>query len=167
MKKVFILLLSLTIFSFVRAQVAPAEPPYKRFPKLPPFTLLGVDSQSFTREDLQKHKKTLIMYFSPECDHCKHQTEDMLKDIDKLKEIQIVMTTYDPFEEMATFYRSYNLAKYPNIKVGRDTKYFFGPFYQFHRLPYQALYDEKGKLITTFAGNIEIDKMAKAFDKKN
>lgn len=167
MKNVFILLLSLTIFSSARAQGVPAEAPYKRFPTLPPFTLLGVDSSTFTRDDLPKHKKTLIMYFSPECDHCKHQTEDMLKEMNRLKGIQIVMATYQPFEEITAFYKNYNLAAHPNIKIGRDIKYFFAPYYQLMNLPYLALYDAKWDLITTFEGNASVDKLVKAFGKKN
>lgn len=142
------------------------EPTYKRFPTLPPFSLLGIDSSTvITRDDLPKHRKTLIMYFSPDCDHCQHQTEDLLKKMEQLKKINIVMATYQPFEDMVAFYKRYNIGSYPNIKIGRDTKYFFAPFYQLRNLPYLALYDAKWNLITTFEGNASVDKLMKAFKK--
>jgi hypothetical protein len=90
----------------------------------------------------------------------------MLKSIDQLKNIQIVMVTYQPFEEMVAFYQEYHLDKYANIKIGRDTRFFFVPYYRIRDLPYMALYDAKGKLIRSFEGNTSIDKIVKAFDKK-
>lgn len=160
-------LLLLTAITHIRAQVS-QEPTYKRFPTLPLFTLLGIDSSTIiTRDDLPKHRRTLIMYFSPDCDHCQHQTEDMLKKIEQLKKINIVMATWQPFEDMVAFYKRYNIGSYPNIVIGRDTKYFFAPFYQLRNLPYLALYDAKRNLITTFEGNASVDKLLKAFDKKN
>jgi hypothetical protein len=85
---------------------------------------------------------------------------------DKLKKIQIVMATYQPFDEMADFYTKEHLASYPNIKLGRDTKFALVPFYRMRNLPYQALYDKNGKLITTFEGNVKIEKMLEAFNGK-
>jgi len=136
-----------------------------RFPTIPPFTLIKVDSTEMTRNDIHKNRQTMIMYFSPECSHCQHQTEDMLAEMDKLKNTEIVMVTYEKFEDMTAFYEKYQIAKYPNIKMGRDTKFFFVPFYRMQNLPYMALYDKKGNLITTFEGNHKIDKLAKAFSK--
>ena len=30
----------------------------------------------------------MVMFFSPECDHCKHQTRDILEVSDKFKDIE-------------------------------------------------------------------------------
>lgn len=166
MKRLFaVVSILLAAITYTHAQT-PTEPAYKRFPSVPPFTLLGIDSSStITRDDLPKHRKTLIMYFSPDCDHCKHQTEDMLKRIEDFKKVNIVMATYQPFEDMVAFYKDYKLANYPNIKVGRDSKYFFAPFYQVRNLPYLALYDAKGNLITTYEGTTKVDKLLANFGK--
>ena len=136
---------------------------YLRYPTIPPFTLLKTDSTDLTRDDLTKHKKTMIMFFSPDCDHCKHQTKDMLANMDKFKDVEILMATYQPFEEMQAFYNDNHIANYPNIKMGRDTKYFFVPFYKMNSLPFLALYNSKGKLLTTFEGTTPIEKLTEAF----
>jgi thioredoxin-related protein len=156
-------ILFLVMASGVAAQADSLKPPYLRFPTIPPFTLLKVDSSKLTREDLSKNKKTLIMYFSPDCDHCKHQTDSMLARIKMFQDIQIVMATYQPLDEMRKFYKDYKIAKYQNIKVGRDTQFFFPPFFKIVNLPYMILYDQKGKLITTFEGSTPIGKLADAF----
>jgi thioredoxin-related protein len=140
-------------------------PAYKKYPSVPPFTLLQADSTLFTKNDLKK-QPTIIMYFSPTCDHCQHQWADMVKRKEDLQQFQIVMATYQPFEEMAEFYEKEQIASYPNIHVGRDEKYFLPPFYRMQSLPYLALYDKQGNLITTFEGNVKIDKLLDAFKKK-
>lgn len=144
-----------------------AEPAFKRFPSVPPINLLKVDSTTLTKADLKKNQQTMIMYFSPACEHCQHQTEDMIRRMDDLKDIQIVMATYSPMGELNDFINRYNLSNYPNIITGRDTKYMLQPFYKIAGLPYQALYDVKDSLITTFEGNVKIDKLLTAFKKKD
>jgi peroxiredoxin len=147
-------------------QTDSVSPAYLRFPTVPPFQLLQVDSAStFTKDDLKKNQQVLLMYFSPDCEHCQHQTEDILQDIKAFKKIQIVMATYQPFESMKSFYDKYGLAKY-NIHVGRDTKFILPPFFKIKSLPFMALYDKKGNLITTFEGNQKVNKILRAFGKE-
>ena len=149
------------------ADQAGAEPPFKRFPTLPPFHLLKLDSTTYlTKEDVKKNRRTIIMYFSPDCDHCKHQTESILADFSKFKDIEIIMATYQPMEELKEFNEHYRMAEHSNIKMGRDEKFFLPPFYKIRSLPYLALYDKKGNLITTFEGTQKIDTILAAFDKK-
>jgi thiol-disulfide isomerase/thioredoxin len=163
MKYLLIILLAFTSL-LVSAQSDSLQPPYKRFPTLPPFDLLALDSaSSVTKETIQKDKPVLIMFFSPDCDHCKHQMEDMLKDMKPFDDIEIVLATFQPFEQIKTFYQKYELSKYKNVYIGRDTKYFLPPFYRMYNLPYLALYNSKGDLITTFEGNVKPDKLIKAF----
>ncbi len=166
MKKIPVLILLLFSLAKLFAQTDTIEPAYKRFPNIPPFTLTAPDSSSVTRDNLAKHKKVLIMFFSPDCDHCQHQTEDIIKKMDDFKNIEIVMATYQPFEELVAFYNKYELAKYTNIKIGRDGNYFFPPFYNMKSLPYLALYNKKGELITTYEGNRRPDVILKAFNGK-
>ena len=166
-RPVLLLLISCLAITSLKAQDESAEAPYKRFPTVPPFNLLSIDSSThITKDDLHRHTKTLIMYFSPDCDHCQHQTKEMLAKMDKFKGIQIIMATYQPFEEMVTFYKEYGLANYSNIKIGRDTKFFFVPYYHINNLPYLALYDVKGNLIKTFEGTTPVDKLVNNFKKK-
>lgn len=140
-------------------------PAFKKNPILPPISLVQVDSSILT-VDMLKHQPTLVMVFSPSCDHCKHQWEDMVKHKDQLKNIQIVMATFQPFEEMEEFYKTEKVASYPNIKMGRDEKFTLLSFYRMTQLPFQALYDKKGKLITSFESNVPVDKVLAAFAAK-
>lgn len=143
------------------------EPAYKRYPTLPPFSLLTTDSTILTKDNLAKDKPTMIMYFNPGCDHCQHQVEDMMAHKEDLKQLQIVMATYAPMNELADFIAKYKLAELPNLKAGRDTKYMLQPFFKISGLPYQALYSADSKLITTYEGNVKVDTLLTAFKKKD
>jgi thioredoxin-related protein len=142
------------------------QAPYLKNPGILPFKILQVDSTHFyTKDDIKKNRKVLIIFFSPDCEHCKHQTKDILADFDKFKDIEIVMATFQPFEEMKSFYYYFKIGDHPNILMGRDEKYMFQPFYNFRSLPFLALYDKKGQYITRFEGNQKVETILNAFAK--
>jgi thiol-disulfide isomerase/thioredoxin len=165
MKTLFLLPLflfaGLTCFSQRDSTLAP---PYKRFPTIPPLRLLKVDSTTyFTKNDLKRNEPVLIILFNPDCDHCKHEIEGILNDIDEFKGIQILLTTMMPFDLMKSFYEKYDLQKFDNIVVGRDFQYILPSFYQIRFMPYLAMYDKKGNLLTTFEGTMKIQDLVNVF----
>jgi cytochrome oxidase Cu insertion factor (SCO1/SenC/PrrC family) len=162
-KNALFIFFALVTFGQLAAQHSPSQPPYLRFPIIPQFTLITADSGTVTKNDLKKNRNTLLMYFSPTCDHCQVQTDSMVAEMSKLKDVQILMATYSPISEMKAFYEERALAKYGNILMGYDSKYFFPPFYKMGSLPFMALYDKKGNFITSFHGNTSIDKIVAAF----
>ena len=178
MKKIilFSCLFFVAIFSFCQqdsVRISPPHdqqdsaisvPPYLRFPTVPPFKLLEVDSSSyFAKKDLKKNEPVLIMLFNPDCDHCKHETEEIIKNIDQLKDVRIVMATMMPFDMMKSFYEKYDLQRFENIIVGEDFQYTLSSFYQIHFMPYLAMYNKKGNLLSTFEGSMKIEDLINVF----
>jgi thioredoxin-related protein len=102
----------------------------------------------------------MLVVFSPQCEHCQHETEEMIKHFDWFENTTIVMATMMPFDSMMAFREKYKLADYKNIIVGQDTQYFLPPFFQMGSLPFLAFYDKKGKLISIFEGTMPIEKVA-------
>ncbi|HEY8388396.1 MAG TPA: redoxin domain-containing protein [Parasegetibacter sp.] len=154
------LICSVTVF----AQDEPEEPAYKRFPIVPKFEILATDSVSIiTRDDFKKNKPVLIMYFSPDCDHCQDQVSDILKNVDKLKNVQILLTSYQPLEKIRAFKEKNQLDKYPNIFIGRDTQYFIPSFFDVANLPFLAFYDKKQNLLFAHEGNVKPAKILNVF----
>lgn len=130
--------------------------PYKRFPTVPPFELTKEDGKTkISKSNLKKNQPVVVMFFSPDCDHCQHQTEDIIKNISALKEVQIVMATYQPLETLMAFKQKYGLEKYPNILVGRDTQYFLPSFFGVKSLPFLAFYNKKWDLLSVHQGNLK------------
>lgn len=165
MKKIFLLasFISIAFLSFCQ-QDSTQVPPFKRFPTVPPFKLLETDSSTyFTKYDLPKNKPVLIIVFNPDCEHCQHETEQIIQNIDHLKNIQIVMATMMPFDMMKSFYEKYDLKRFENITVGKDMQYMLPSFFQMHFMPYLAMYNKKGNLLTTFEGSMKIDDLISTF----
>ena len=163
------LVYALVLFCFAAtasAQNNPVLPAYKRFPTVPALQLLLSDSSKYTREDLPKKKPVLIMLFSPDCDHCQHEAEQMVAQKELLKDIQIVMVTTYPLEKLKAFAETYGLTQMDNVVMAKDPFYLLPSFYQMRMFPFMALYDKKGKLIATFEGNVAIDRVLAAFNER-
>ncbi|NOT50506.1 MAG: redoxin domain-containing protein [Chitinophagaceae bacterium] len=160
MKKRPLLLVSLIISITTLSQTDSIQPPYKKFPNFPPVKLLLVDSTTGTiKDDLPKKKAVMLMLFSPDCDHCQHETEEIVKNIEKFEKVTIVMITTRPYADMMAFRERYGLAQYKNIIMGQDPQFFLFSFYNVRNLPFLAFYDKKGELISVFAGSMPMEKV--------
>ena len=82
MKK-YLLLGALTLVMLsVYSQNDSTLAPYKRFPSFPPVTLLLPDSvQHNIKDELPKKLPVMLMIFNPTCEHCQHETEEIIKNI--------------------------------------------------------------------------------------
>ena len=162
-KNFFFLAFALLITQFTFAQADSTKPIYLRFPSIPQFTIYKAsDSTTFTREDLKKRKPTIFIIFSPDCEHCQHETEALIANIDKFKDAQIVMVEYLAYDEMKKFYTNYKIENYPNITMGRDAKFFLPIFFKVESLPAIYVYDKKGNFKQSFSGSVKMDKIAAA-----
>ena len=140
------------------------EPIYKRFPTVPPFSLLLNDSSTvFTEKNLKKGQAVFIDLFSPDCDHCQKATEELIDSIAKFKNIQIVMATTLSFDKMKSFYEKNQLGRFPNIIVGQDRELILPTIYRLKNFPFFAFYDKNGKLIDVAEGALPITKVLAYF----
>jgi len=129
---------------------------------LPDFKILLPDGKTnFYTDNLSKKKKTIIINFSPECEHCRHMTEELIKHIDQFKGTQIVMATTLPFEKMKLFYDEFQIINYPNIIMGRDELFFFSRYYKNQFLPGIAVYNKKRALLDFYDGGVKIEELVK------
>lgn len=162
MKK--LLLLSL-IFIMGKTLLAQADTSllYIKFPTVPPFSIIKVpDSTKFTKADLKRKKPVIIMGFSPDCEHCQHETKELIAHIDRFKNIQIVMISPLDYKYLQKFYDEYHLSQYPNITIGKDPSWFIGTFYGIRNFPAIYLYNKKGKFVRAFDGSVPVEKIADA-----
>ncbi len=151
---------SITAFSQHNHQIDTVPAPATRFKSFPPVKLLMPDSSTyFTKDVLHRKTPVLLMVFHPSCEHCQQETENITKNIDKFKGIQIVMSTMVPLFEMKVFMDKYKLASYENIIVAQDYTFFLPPYFQFNNLPFLAFYNKKKKLVSTFGGSLPVDKI--------
>jgi len=126
---------------------------------IPPYRILTKDSTYLTPANLKKNKPVMVVYFSPDCTHCQHFTEELKLRMDNeskssvktFRNTQIVMVTFTPLMNMKLFYVNFGLASYPNIVMGTEgSTYIVLRYYNVKNTPYIAVYDKKGKLIQGF-----------------
>lgn len=156
----------LLLASGVFAQTADTLSPARKTGVFPPFKFLLPDSVSaFKKTMLPAKRPVFLMVFNPACDHCKHETEELIGRIEDFRKIEVVMITMAPLAEIRAFVEQYGLAQYKNIVVAQDTQFTLPSFFQMRNFPYLAFYDRNLKLIDTFEGNLPMDKVLAKFGK--
>jgi thioredoxin-related protein len=132
---------------------------------IPPYKILTTDSAWATPANL-KHKKTVLIYFSPDCPHCQHLTMDMRQKIKQLGDAQVMMITWSnnyDIRAIKNFVRDFDLKKYPNIHVGTEGyTYLIQKYFKIETTPYVAVYGSNGKLSKAFRKQPEIGDVLKA-----
>ncbi|HSN61321.1 MAG TPA: thioredoxin fold domain-containing protein [Ferruginibacter sp.] len=159
-KQSFLLFVFSLLIMFAMAQET-ALPVYKRFPTVPPFKIVKVpDSIVYKKENLKKKKATMVIIFSPDCDHCQVATKDLLANAGLFKKVQIVMASSSSYESIRQFYNEYAIAQHPNIIMGMDLGNFFSTFYSIATFPSIFLYDKKGVFVQKFEGSVPFSTIA-------
>jgi thioredoxin-related protein len=159
MKKLILLLSFIIVALSSNAQTdAPGTP-------IPPYRILKTDSTWATPANL-KHRRTMLIYFSPDCPHCQHLTMDMRQKIKQFGDTQILMITWSnnyDIRAIKNFVRDFNLKKYPNIEVGTEGySYMIQKYFKIETTPYVAIYNSKGQLTKSFRKQPEVADLLKA-----
>lgn len=161
MKKLFILLLVNVFVLNGFSQTKEPQPPFKLNAPIPKFKIMNiVDSVAFTNENLDKNKKTIIIYFGPDCGHCTFFAKKLVDSISLLENTQIIMTSSFEFSHIRRFYDENKIASCPSITMGYDPNYFFATYYGVTQFPAAYIYNSKGNFVKNFQGEIGIQEMA-------
>jgi hypothetical protein len=119
--------------------------------KLPPFAIMQANGKIFRAYELPVRKPMVIIYFSPECDHCHILMKDFLKNEATFRRASVVMITHLAVGKVAQFVQRYALNKYPNVFVGTEgTWLFVKNYYKIIEMPFIALHDSNGSLVKIF-----------------
>lgn len=153
-----ILILALIATTFAgHAQKDTANNYVNKFLSIPDFKInTAPDSSFFGNEQLKKNEPFMIMFFSPDCDHCQKQTKDLLAYKNELKDLQIIMVSALSYNDSKNFYNEYGLASMPNVKLGTDPSYQMRKIYRLQTMPAMYVYDKNGTLAKAFVGNIGV-----------
>jgi thiol-disulfide isomerase/thioredoxin len=133
--------------------------PYFKNNGYPDIKLLLTDSSTiFTKADFPKDKTVVIIFFSPDCEHCQHTVKEMIPKMDSLSNLFMVWNgpSYLPLEQVKEFYTHYHLSDYSNIVMGKEMSYFMPLHYRIEITPYAAVY-KNGKFFTEFRKGIELE----------
>ncbi len=144
------------------AGCANAQMPYTPPLTIPPYHILTTDSVYVTPANLKKNKPVMIIYFAPDCSHCQHLMYEMKPKMKDFSNVQVIMVTFvKEMKAIRTFYRDFDLVKYPNFTVGTEGyTYVVQKYYQVATTPYIALYDKSGKMVKNYTKPPKIEELA-------
>jgi thiol-disulfide isomerase/thioredoxin len=124
--------------------------------KLPSFNILDKDSTVFSTQQIPEGQPLVLFYFSPYCPYCRAQMEDIIGNIESLKDIKFYMVTSFPYQDMVKFLKHYKVEKYPNISVGVDMQNYFSSYFDAKGVPATAIFNKEKKLNAFFMGQMDV-----------
>jgi cytochrome oxidase Cu insertion factor (SCO1/SenC/PrrC family) len=128
--------------------------------KMPSFSIVEPNGETFQSESLAKDKPILILYFSPECDDCLAFMHLFFNHITDFNDVSIVMITYLPINEAAGFIQKYHIDNYKNLVIGTEEHSLsVMKYYRIEHIPFAALYDKNGNLISLYQKEIPIKEL--------
>jgi thiol-disulfide isomerase/thioredoxin len=118
---------------------------------LPDFKVKLTDGSTFSSSALLHKKPLLVIYFAPDCEHCRALMEQLLPQMNAFKNVQILMVTFESLDDIAWFENHYQTKKYSNMKVGMEVPVFFlKNYYHLEHTPFTALFNKNGKLMVSY-----------------
>jgi thiol-disulfide isomerase/thioredoxin len=129
--------------------------------RLPPFRIMQSSGKVFRAEDLPMDKPIIIIYFSPECEHCETMMKEFFKNAAQFKEASVAMITYVAQDRVARFEKDYPVKKYANMYAGTEgTTFFVRDYFNISELPLEALYTKTGRFVLSFSREIPVQALA-------
>lgn len=130
--------------------------------KLPPFQMLLSNGKVFKAQHLPMGKPIIMVYFSPNCEHCETVTKQLVNNQAVLKKASIAMITYLSITDVNRFVKKFTLNQFDNIYVGTEGNSFFvRNYYKIKEMPFVALHNKNGDFIQSYSKEIDIKNLIK------
>ncbi len=130
--------------------------------KVPDFKMKLTDGSTFSTSQISHKKPLLIIYFAPDCEHCRTLMKELLSQMTAFKHTQILMATFESLDDIAWFENHFQTKKYPNIKVGMEVPVFFlKNYYHVEKTPFTALFNKNGKLMVSYKDYTPVSELMK------
>lgn len=134
--------------------------------KIPPFRIVLGNGKFFKAEQLPMGMPIIIVYFSPECDHCEVFTRELIKNQNTLKNVSIAMITYLPLENVNRFIKKFSLQRFCNIYVGTEGNSFFvRNYYEITDMPFAGFYTKNGDFVKSYSKDINFSDLVNKLQK--
>ena len=136
--------------------------------KVPAFRMSLSNGKLFHASSLPQGKPIIVIYFSPECDHCHILMKEWFKQAGNFRKASVAMITFLPLNSVALFEKEYNTKQHSNIITGTEgTTFLVRNYYKVLDLPFVALHDKNGNLVSTYSKDIPLNTLAAKLRKLN
>jgi thioredoxin-related protein len=129
--------------------------------KVPAFRMVLSSGKLFHASSLPQGKPIIVIYFSPECDHCHILMKEWFKQAGNFRKASVAMITFLPLNSVTLFEKEYNTKQHSNIIAGTEgTTFLVRNYYKVLDLPFVALHDKNGNLVSTYSKDIPLNTLA-------
>lgn len=123
--------------------------------KIPPVQLQLLDSVSYRSVDrIADGKPLVVLFFDPYCEFCQAEITGVINNIKSLSNIGICMVSAAPLSDLRSFAEKYQLEKYSNMVIGRDTGRTYVSYFNVRKVPHTTVYSKDRKLLKIFNSKI-------------
>ena len=123
--------------------------------KLPPFRIMQTNAQVFNATQLPIGKPIILIYFDPDCHDCQDFMGQLFSQIKSFQKASLALITNASINQVILFADKYKVSSYKNMVVGTEgSNAPIGNYYHFPPMPFVALYDKNGNLMTTYKKTI-------------
>jgi len=132
---------------------------------IPTFSVNDINGNSLTNHNLPEGNKVLV-YFNPDCEYCQAEMDELTKINKKHPDINWIMFTDKPLNEIKKFAEKYKLDKTKNITWCNDPKSEVYLKFAMTGIPYFLGYNSENKLVHRSTGAIKLEKILSNFNEK-
>jgi cytochrome oxidase Cu insertion factor (SCO1/SenC/PrrC family) len=133
-------------------------------PTVPNFIFYKLDGTPFSKNNLSKVTKNIIVFFDVTCSHCQKEIEGIGKNYKEFNGVSFYMVSLDESEAIKKFMSSYGRHLYNkrNVNLLQDKDKMFIPLFAPTKYPAVFLYSPQGTLIQYFGGETKVKDLIKA-----
>ncbi len=118
---------------------------------IPLFKIHETNGKVINSSSLINNKPVVLIYFSPDCEHCTTLLAKVFKQIDQFKKATIALVSFMPLTDVAAFEKLYHTNQYKNMIVGTEEPVLFVKnLYNLESTPFTMLFNKAGKLIVSY-----------------
>lgn len=127
---------------------------------LPQFQFITIQNQPYTKQNLiDTLGNVIIELFSPDCEHCQYMAQSIVKNNEKLKDVEIIMVTpFGDSSSIAQFAQNYGINTIGNVHLLLDSKGDFFKIFGNSIVPSFYIY-KNNKLVKSIKGETKIENL--------
>ncbi len=125
-----------------KAQLMPDN--QKTYAKIPSTKVTELNNKEIPFNTVLHGKKpNVIIFFSPDCDHCQDELLSIKTNIKSLDSIQFVLVSNKPTSFLNSYAQQIGIQKFKNIKIVSDANNNLVRYYDIGNYPSMVIYDAK------------------------
>lgn len=125
---------------------------------LPDAVFTSLLEEQVNLHDFGNLKPIVIIYFHPECEHCRYEAAEIGQHAGDFEKCQLIMVTPDDsLPRIEAFCEQYQLGEVDNIEILTDKHNRFREVFGKTAIPSVFIYNSGGKLVRVFSGETKTE----------